>query len=82
MARSRRSSAVSSVSPFGRYLADQNVAGVHLRTDADDTVLVQILQRVVADVRDVAGDFLRPQLGVAGLALEFFNVNGGVNVVP
>ena len=46
---------------------------MHLRADADDALGVQITQRVVADVRQVAGDFLRAQLGVARLALVFFS---------
>ena len=64
-----------------RYLTDQNIAGVDLRTDADDTVLVQILHRVVADVGNIAGDLFRSQFGLAGLGLELFNMNGGVNIV-
>ena len=81
MARSRRSSAVSSVSPFGRDLADQDVAGAHLGADADDAALVEVLQRVVADVGDVAGDLLRSELGVAGLGLVLLDVDGGVDVL-
>ena len=57
-----------------RYLADQNVGGVDFRTDADDTFFVQILKRVIADVRDVAGDFFRSELGVTRFGFIFFNV--------
>ena len=62
-------------------LADEDVAGLHFRTDADDAVVVEVLQRFLADVRDVAGDFLRPELGVAGGDLEFLDVDRGVDVL-
>ena len=65
---------------LGRDLADQNVACANLRTDADDAALIEILHRVLADVRDVAGDFVRPQLAFAGFAFKFLHVDGGVNV--
>ena len=42
---------------------------------------VQILHRVVADVGNIAGDLLRPQLGLAGLGLELLNMNGGVQIL-
>src|SRR5262249_26775816 len=48
-----------------RDLADQDVARLHLGADADDARLVEILERLVADVRDVACDLLGPELGVA-----------------
>ena len=43
-------------------LADKDVAGLDLGTNTDDTAVVQILQRVIADVRDVAGDLSGPSL--------------------
>ena len=60
---------------------DQDIAGADLGTDLDDTVAVQILQRVVADVRDLAGDLLRAEFGVARLDRVFLNVDRGVNVL-
>ena len=64
-----------------RDLADENVAGLHFRADADDAVGAEVLQRFIAEVRDVARDFLRPELGVAGGHFEFVNVNAGEDVV-
>src|SRR5262249_47560209 len=55
---------------LGRDLPDQDVAGLHLRADADDARLVEILERFVAHVRDVAGDLLRAELRVTRHALE------------
>ena len=62
-------------------LADEDVAGLHFRTDADDAVVVEILEGFLADVRDVAGDFFRPELGVAGGDLEFLDVDRGEDVL-
>ena len=81
MARSSRSSAVSSVSPFGRDLADQHVAGEDLGADADDAVLVEVREHVLADVRDLAGDLLGAELGVARLDLVLLDVDRGQQVV-
>ena len=53
-----------------RDLAHENVAGLHLRADADDAVGTEVLERVLADIRDVAGDLLGAKLRVAGSALE------------
>ena len=41
-----------------RDLADEDVAGLHLGADADDAALVEVLEGLFADVRDVAGDLL------------------------
>ena len=40
----------------------------------------EILQRFIAEVRDVARDFLRPELRVAGGHFKFINVNRGEDV--
>ena len=66
---------------LGRDLADQDVARLHLGADADDAGLVEILERLLADVRDVARDLLGPELGVAGDALELLDVDRGEVVV-
>ncbi len=62
-------------------LADQDVAGIHLGTDIDDAGLVEVLERFLGDVRDVAGDLLRPELGVAGHHLELLDVDRGEHVI-
>ena len=64
-----------------RDLADQNITAAHLCTDADDAAVVEILERIVADAGDVTGDLLGPELRVARIALELFNMNGGVDVL-
>ena len=64
-----------------RDLADQDVARLHLGADIDDARLVEVLQRLFRDVRDVARDFLRPELGVARHHLEFLDVDRGEDVV-
>src|SRR5436190_2882552 len=66
---------------LGCDLADQDVARLHLRADADDPRLVQVLEGLVADVRDVARDLLGAELGVARHALELLDVHRGEEVV-
>ena len=66
---------------LGRHLADQDVAGMHLGTDIDDARLVEIAQAFFTDIRNVAGDRLRPELGVAGHDLEFLDMDRGEHVV-
>ena len=61
---------------LGCDLADQDVVRADLGADADNTVLVEVLDRVLADVRDVAGDLLGSQLGVTGFHFILFNMNG------
>ena len=81
MARSRRSSAVRSVSPLGVTLPTRMSPA---RTSAPTRMmppLVQILQGVLAHVGDVAGDLLGAQLGVPGLGLILLDVDGGEHVV-
>ncbi len=81
MARSSFSSGVIGLSPFGVILPTRMSPGVHFGADIDDAGLVEVLQRLFRDVRNVAGDFLRPELGVAGHHLEFLDVDRGEDVV-
>ncbi len=60
---------------LGRDLADQDVARPDLGADVDDAVLVEVLERLFADVRDVAGDLFGAELGVAGLELVLLDVD-------
>ena len=66
---------------LGRDLADQDVAGADLGADADDAALVEVGEDLLGDVRDVAGDLLRAQLGVAGVDLVLLDVDRGEHVV-
>ena len=63
-----------------RDLADEDVARLHLGADADDARLVEVLEGLLADVRDVAGDLFLAELGVARDALELLDVDRGVDV--
>src|SRR5262245_18017877 len=58
-----------------RDLADQDRAGLDVGADADDAALVEVSQRGLADVRDVARDLFGAELGVAGLDLELLDVD-------
>ena len=66
---------------LGRDLADEDVAGADLGADVDDALLVEVLEGLLADVRDVAGDLLGPELGVPGLDLVLLDVDAGEEVV-
>ena len=66
---------------LGGDLPDEDVARLHLRPDVDDSVLVQVLEGVLADVRNVAGDLLRAELRVAGLHLVLLDVDAGEEVL-
>ena len=62
-------------------LATQNIAGMHFSTDIDDTCFIQVLQRFFAHVRNIAGDFFRTKLGVAGHDVELFDMDRGEHVI-
>ena len=62
-------------------LSNENVAGLHLRTDTDDTVWTEVLKGLLADIGDVTGDFLGAKLGVAGSDLELVDVDGSVDIL-
>ena len=62
-------------------LADQDVAGLDFGAEMDNAGLVQLAQRLLADIGDVAGDLLLAQLGVAGHHLEFLDMDRGEHIV-
>ncbi len=62
-------------------LADQDVTVADLRADAHDAALVEICQHLIGDVRDIPGDLLGAQLGVAGVDLVLLDVNRGEHVL-
>ena len=64
-----------------RDLADQQVARADLGADADDAALVEVAQRLLGAVRDVARDLLVAQLGRAGVDLVLLDVDRGELVV-
>ena len=66
---------------LGRDFADEDVFRTNLGADAHDAVLVEILERIFADVGDVARDLFGPELRVARFALVLFDVNRGEAVV-
>src|SRR6185369_14514694 len=66
---------------LGRDLADEDVAGANLGADVDDALLVEVLEGLLADVGDVAGDLLGPELRVARLDLVLLDVDAREQVV-
>src|ERR1700678_1614562 len=66
---------------LGRDLADQDIASHDFSANVDDARFVKILQRLFRYVRNIARDFLRTELGVAGHRFEFLDVDRGEDVV-
>ena len=66
---------------LGRDLADQDVARLDVGADLHDAVVVEVAQRLLRDVGDVAGELLAAELGLADLDLELLDVDRGVDVV-
>ena len=81
IARISFSSAVSSVSPFGVTLPTSRSPDCDLGADADDAAVVEVAQRLLGAVRDVARDLLVAQLGRAGVDLVLLDVDRGELVV-
>src|SRR3954453_7909866 len=66
---------------LGGHLADEDVTGGDLRADPDDAPLVEVGQHLLGDVRDVPGDLLGAELGVAGVDLVLLDVDRGEDVL-
>ncbi len=62
-------------------LADEDVARLDLGPDADDALLVEVGEHLLGDVRDVAGDLLGTELGLASVDLELLDVDRGQHVL-
>ena len=66
---------------LGRDFADQNVALLDRSADANDAGFIQIAQHGFADVGNVARNFFRTKLGVAGFDLVLLDVHRGVVIL-
>ena len=60
---------------FWRYLPDQDIVRSHFGADADDPVLIQVLDRLFTDIRNVAGDLFGAQLGITRFHFVFLNMD-------
>ena len=65
---------------LGSDFSHQDVVRLNSRPDADDAAFVKIAQHFFADIGNVAGDFFRAELCVAGDNLKLFNMDGRENV--
>ena len=63
-----------------RDLADEDISRLDLGSDIDDACFVEVLQRLFRNVRDVARDFLWPELRVSRRDLELLDVDRGEDV--
>ena len=66
---------------FRRHLTDKDIARLDLGTDADDAALIQISQRLFADIGNISRHIFLTQLGVTSFHLEFFNMDGREGVL-
>src|SRR5258708_4115593 len=64
-----------------RDLADQDVARLYDRADADNSAFVEVAKERLADVGNIASNFLGAELGVARFDFVLLDVNRGVLVV-
>src|SRR5205807_10669793 len=67
--------------PLRRDLADGQVAGADLGADADDAALVEVLERLLGAVRDVARDLLVAELRRTRVDLVLVDVDRREHVV-
>ena len=67
---------------FRCHLTYQDITGVYLGTNPDDSPLIQVFPGVLFDIGNIPGDFLWAQFGIPGLNLIFLNVDGGKHVLP
>ena len=81
MARSSFSSGESWVSPFGVILPTSTSPGFTSAPMRMMPRLVEVLEGLLADVRDVAGDLFLAELGVTRDALELLDVDRREDVV-
>ena len=66
---------------LGGNLSHQNITGANFRADANDTVLIQILEGLISDAGNISGNLFRSQLRVTGLRLIFLDMDGCVDIV-
>src|SRR5216110_1554646 len=63
---------------LGRDFADEDVSRLHHRTDADDAAFVEVAEERLADVGNIACDFLGAELGVARFDFVLLDMDGSV----
>src|SRR5258706_1960016 len=66
---------------LGRNFPNQDVSRTDGRADTDDAAFIEVAEEHLADVGNVARDFLGAELRVAGLDFVFLDVDGRVVVV-
>ena len=65
---------------LGCHFTDQRIAGHDFRTHVDDAGIVQTVELLFGQIGNIAGNFLRAQLGITRHDHEFFDVDRGVAV--
>ena len=57
-----------------RHFTNKDIARVHLSAYTYHTEFIEILQCILADVRNIAGDLLRPKLRIARFRFILLNI--------
>src|SRR5690606_4863944 len=65
---------------FRRHLTYPDIARTNFGTDVDNARLVQLVQRSLTHIRDVRGDFLWAELGVARHAGQLLDMDSGETI--
>ena len=60
---------------LGRNLTYQDIAGVYLSANTNDTALIKVLESLVGKIRDITGDLLGAELGFTALEFVFLYMN-------
>ena len=64
-----------------RHFTNKDIARVHLSAYTNHTEFIEILQCILADVRNIAGDLLRPKLRIARFRFILLNMNRSEHIV-
>ena len=62
---------------LGGDLTYQDIVGAYLGADADDALFIELSERFLADVGNVAGDLFEAQLGIPGLDFMLGDMDRG-----
>ncbi len=66
---------------FWRYFTYENIAFFYFRADHDDTIFVQLANRVFSNVRNVARDLFWTKLRIPAVDIIFFDMNRSIYII-
>ena len=60
---------------------NEDITGTNLCTDTDDTTLIQILECIIANTRNISCDLFRSKFGITGFCFIFLHMNRSIYIV-